>query len=239
MPSLDANSAGSEDNARDRPESDTTSSTETEAKNEIGRRYLDSAKGSWKQGLTVLEPLAVKQGSQKLYLREWNELLHRVTLTADQTHAHSGNDLDSIIVKHFEKLFFEGEQPTRRMNTLGARVTFCTVSRRPRSASKLVCAEGMENTLPRLVEDAELLGIWCATRNALARDGHQCMRLFLMLSVSTYLRPGLLMRLQGNYIVNPHASTLGNWSLLVDTEEQNVVAKRESTIFRWFSTIPR
>ena len=109
-------------------------------------------------------------------------------------------EAQAVKARHFEKLFFEGEQPTR--------VTFCrdTVSRRPRSASKLACAEGMEKTLPRPVEDAELLGIWCVTSSALARDGHQCMRPFLMLSVSTYLRPGQLMRLQGKYIVNPHAS---------------------------------
>ena len=125
IPSLEARAAGGEDNARDWPESDTTSSTETEVKNEIGRRriwaqrqntrrrrYLDSAEGSWSQGLTVLEAQAVKQGSQKQHLREWNELLRGVKVTADEARAHSGNDLDSIIVKHFEKLFFE--KSTRR-----------------------------------------------------------------------------------------------------------------------------
>ena len=34
--------------------------------------------------------------------------------------ARCGNDLESIIAKHFDMLFFEGEQPTRRMNILGA-----------------------------------------------------------------------------------------------------------------------
>ena len=53
------------------------------------------------------------QGSQKQYLPEWNELLHRVNVTVDQARAHKGNDLDSIIVKHFERLFFEWGQPTR------------------------------------------------------------------------------------------------------------------------------
>ena len=56
----------------------------------------------------MLEAQAVKQGSHEQYLREWTELLHRINLTADQASAHSGNDLDSIIVQHFEKLFLEG-----------------------------------------------------------------------------------------------------------------------------------
>ena len=61
----------------------------------------------------------VKQDSEKQYLRERNELLHRVNLTAEQARVHSGIDLDSIIVKHFEKLFFQGEQRTRGMKLLG------------------------------------------------------------------------------------------------------------------------
>ena len=48
------------------------------------------------------------------------------------------------------------------------------------------------------------------------------MGLFLMLSVSTHLRPRQLMRLTGKYILSPHASTLGNWSLLVDSGEYDL-----------------
>ena len=44
-----------------------------------------------------VEAKAVKQGSQKQALREWNELLRRDTLTVDQARWRSGNDLDSII----------------------------------------------------------------------------------------------------------------------------------------------
>ena len=105
---------------RDWSGSDTTSSSETEVGNEGGRRriqaqrqsrrrrrYLDNVKGSWNE----VSPCWSQKCSQKQYLREWNELLRSVNLTVDQARAHGGNDLDSIIVKHFEILFFDGEQP--------------------------------------------------------------------------------------------------------------------------------
>ena len=67
---------------------------------------------------------------------------------------------------------------------------------------------------------AEPMAVWCAMSNALTRAGDQGMGLFLMLRVSTCVREGQLMRLQGKYIVGPHASTL-----LVDPEEEERFGK--------------
>ena len=120
------------------------------------------------------EAAGVKQGSQKQYLREWNKLLRRVKLTADQARAHNGNELDSIIVKHLEKLIFKGEQPTRGMKILGAMSHFlpryCRQGDRglPRSWR---APKGWRKLCPGRSTMPEPPGTWCAMSNALTRDG--------------------------------------------------------------------
>jgi len=115
-----------------------------------GAGYWRRAEASWSQGLTVLEAQAVEQGSLKQHLQEWNELLDRVNLTAVQARAHNGNDLDSVVVKQFEKLFFEEEQPTRRMKILGVASHFlrryCRQGDRGLPRSWRALEEGGENS---------------------------------------------------------------------------------------------
>ena len=226
IPSLEAKAAGGEENARDWPESDTTSSTEIEVKNEIGwrriwaqrqdrliQRYLDGAEGTH-----VLDAQVVKAWLSEAVPQRMGRVVAQNQSDSDGTRAHSGNDLDSIIVKSLRKAILRGraadaenEDPGRG-GSLSAKIVS---PGRPRSASKLASAERMERTLPGWSRTPELLGTWCDMAYALTWDGHQCTWLSLMLCVSTFLRSNQLMRLQGMYVVNPHASTLGKWSLLV------------------------
>ena len=157
---LELEAAGGEDSARDWPESGTTSSAETESKNEIGwrrilaqrqngrrRRYLDSAEGSWSRGLIVLEAQAVKQGSQQRAVAQSQTDCRSGPLAQQQRpRLRHRQALETVLRRGTTHA---GNEHLGRCVSLSAEVLS---SRRSRSVSKLACAEGMERTLPRPVE---------------------------------------------------------------------------------------
>ena len=122
------------------------------------------------------------------------------------------------------QLLFEGEQPTRRMNILGAvgplLPRYCRQGNRglPRSWRAL---KGWRKLCPGLSRTPEPLGIWCAMTNALARDGHQCMRAFSNAECE-HLSATRPVDAIARKVHRESARIVGNWSLLVDPEEEGM-----------------
>ena len=67
--------------------------------------------------------------------------------------------------------------------------------------------------------------IWCAVANDFVREGRRQMALFVVISASTYLRPGQLLALAPERVVEPRHGASQYWSLLINPEEMGKPSK--------------
>ena len=192
------------------------------------RRVLKYVEEAWDHrgaGTSLLEQQAVQEQTRRQYrdeLRRWLtfsrfEDLNRV----------SNEAIDESLVRFFERDFFLGEQAHR-----GAKVLAALMHAEPRFGRRgdrrvpraWRALKGWRRLAPGRSRRPEPLCFWAGMANEMVKKGESRMALFLLLSVSTYLRPSSMLALGPDSFLAP-GGPQGFWSLLAHPAERGVPDK--------------
>ena len=195
------------------------------ARHRLGR-HLDDALVTWESGANFLIEAAVGKKSSVEYAR----------LVSEFERAHKLGDLelvtattlDNALATYFEGCFFRGIQ-----SSTGAKILGGIMHRYPRYGklgdARLPKAwralRGWRKLTPGRSRRPEPLMLWCGLANALILDGKMGMAMFVMLSVSTYLRPSSLLALTRSFLVKPAKGCSDSWTILAHPRESGDPSK--------------
>jgi hypothetical protein len=140
----------------------------------------------------------------------------------------SDRDIDSALVTFFNAKYAEGEGAHHGDYVLAAfmdRVPeFGKYGSRkiPRAWRNL---KGWRKLCPSRSRLAYPLPVWCAISWQMVCMGHVQKAVFNLMQVSTYLRPGSLLKLKKMGLVKPTHGITGNWSVVTSLSETSDISK--------------
>ena len=180
-----------------------------------------------KKGTTshsLLEEAAVTPRVRQAYAKRLNELhlfVKEAKLAFD-----TDEQIDQALVNFFNAKFKEGEGSSVGDYTLAALMDrvpqFGRLGHRkvPRAWR---CLQGWRKLCPARSRLAYPLAVWCGWR--MVAHGHAAKALFNLLQVSTYHRPGALLKLRKMGLVRPTQGVTGHWSVDTSLAETTDVSK--------------
>ncbi|CAK0872205.1 unnamed protein product, partial [Prorocentrum cordatum] len=189
------------------------------------RRALAHVEEAWDMpsaGASLLEQKAAQHQARKqcqAELDRWRELANHgdLKLVSDES-------ADGMLARYFERDFFPGEQAHRGAKLLAALMHaelgfgWCGSRRVPGAWRAL---KGLRRLAPGRSRRPEPLCLWAGRANEMASRGEPRMALFVLVSVSTYLRPSSLLALRPESFLAPKRPD-GHWSLLAHPAERGV-----------------
>ena len=177
-------------------------------------------------GTSILEHHAVTTAVRQHYQRSLMELhafvrLHGLSFKTDA-------EVDSALVKMFIQRFLEGEG-----SHTGDYILAAFIDRVPefgKLGSRKIprawrCLKGWRKLCPSRSRLAYPLAVWCRISWRMVVRGHLDMAVFNLLQVSSYHRPGALLKLRRMGPVRPTARITGHWSLVTSLSEVGDISK--------------
>ena len=189
-------------------------------------QYLQEKLEGSPTGLSLLERRAITRLVEKECVREYQCLQSYLRERGAVGVAEA--ELDKLLTDYLETLFFAGEHPIRGEKILAplmrhepahSRVGTLRVPRAWRALKgwKRLCPGRSKVPLPRC--------FWAAAACRLAAHGRVAEAIFVLLSLSSYLRPGQLLSVRKGELVPPAAGATATWSLLVHPVETGTMSK--------------
>ena len=183
--------------------------------------HLDAAIAAKALGSTLLEERAVTEQVTKQYNEELRQFMRSANITDLRTVPE--NEMDEKLAVFFELSFFTGHQPNR-----GSKLIAALMHRLPdygRNGNKKLprawrALRGWKRLVPGRSRRPEPLRVWAGIANGLAARGQYAMGMFVLLSVTTYLRPSSLLSLRRVYLVAPSGRGSNYWTLLAHPREE-------------------
>ncbi|CAE7283511.1 nhaD [Symbiodinium necroappetens] len=176
-----------------------------------------------KKGTTshsLLEEAAVTPRVRQAYAKRLNELhlfVKEAKLAFD-----TDEQIDQALVNFFNAKFKEGEGSSVGDYTLAALMD--RVPQFGRLGHRKVpnawrCLQGWRKLCPARSRLAYPLPVWCGVSWRMVAHGHAAKALFNLLQVSTYHRPGALLKLRKMGLVRPTQGVTGHWSVVTSLAE--------------------
>ena len=182
--------------------------------------YLDAAIEARQKGTTMLEDKAVTTRVARQYDEELKQFTQKASISSL---AGLGEDeLDSKLADYFERSFFEGNQPSQ-----GGKLVAALMHRLPaygKNGTRKIprawrALRGWKKLCPARSRKPEPLRLWAGIANAMALRGQYSMGMFVLMSVTTYLRPSSLLALRRCYLIAPSGRGSNYWTLLAHPRE--------------------
>ena len=79
--------------------------------------------------------------------------------------------------------------------------------------------QGLEKTVPVVLEKTAHVPVWCAMAVEMTRLGHPLLSIMVLLSVECYLRPSEALSLTGQSLLPPATSAVPHWVVLLIPHE--------------------
>ena len=183
-------------------------------------RYLEVTMEDLTQGLSPLEEgnlLTQVRGAYELYLKKLTAMVEKEKLPFSNEH-----EVDLAMALCFNKEFLEGESAH-----VGEKIMASYVDRNPDygkyGRKKLPrswrCLKGWRKMCPGRSRLGHALPVWTGIFWRMIVRGHRAKAVFGLLSLSTYSRPGQLLKLRKFCLIPPSTGILGVWSLLLSPSE--------------------
>ena len=139
-----------------------------------------------------------------------------------------GEAVDSMLVSLFNEKYLEGEG-----SHYGDYVMAALMDRKPmfgkhgdkRLPRAWRSLKGWRKLCPSRSRLAYPLAVWCAVSWRMVCNGHLSKAIFNLIQLSTYHRPGALLKLRKLGLVKPVAGVTGYWSLVTSLTETSDVSK--------------
>lgn len=223
---------------RARSPSDSTSSTKSAGKKKqrLARLRRSSCRGKkvlnhiMEHGteMTFLEEQAIGPLASVQYQNELKAFTDFLQVRGIQINLSNAMELDGHLVDYLNQMYLDGHQSYK-----ADRLRASFMHRHPEFGKngdmKLPrtwrAIKGYRKLTPGKSREAFPLAIWAAYAVEMRKLGKLRMRIFLMLSLSSYARPSELLRARVFSLVRPAASINRAWSLLLSPEEHQVRSK--------------
>eukprot|EP00435_Cladocopium_sp_Y103_P042465 s504_g11.t1 len=198
------------------------------------RAKVDKLMEQTPTGMTMLEAASVAPRAREQYNKRWEELQ---TLARQKGVSFSNaKAVDIMLVDLFTQKFSEGEGPH-----YGDYMMAALLDRRPEFSRlgdlKVPRAwralKGWRKLCPSRSRLAFPLAVWCGLSWRMVVHGQAAMALFNLLQVSTYHRPGSLLKLRRMGLVKPTAGITSTWSMVTslnETEDTSKVGSKDDSI---------
>lgn len=173
-----------------------------------------------------LEMAAVSERVRMNYARRLKEF--QEFLMAERLPTRTDDQTDVALVLFFNRRFKEGEGSSTGDYTLAALMDHDPAfgrlgSRRIPRAWR--CIRGWQKLCPTRSRLAFPLAVWAAISWRMVKRGHLQKAVFNLLQVSTYHRPGALMKLRKLGLVRPSAGITKHWAVITSLTETADVGK--------------
>lgn len=184
---------------------------------------------------SLLESFAVTSRVREHYDKKYAELLKFI---ADQRLPfQEDTDVDNALVMFFNLKYLEGEGSHFGDYTIAALMdkqpAFGKQGQRhiPRAWR---CLKGWRKLCPSRSRLAYPLAVWCGISWRMVERGHVQKAVFNLVQVSSYHRPGTLLKLRKLGLVKPTSGITGHWSLvtsLTETQDISKTGTKDDSIF--------
>jgi hypothetical protein len=186
------------------------------------RKYLAKMEGqSEAEGLTFLEQAAIGEKSRQQYAKDLQAFLDNSAQAGKQL--VTDGQTDEALVGYFNKEYLAGSQ-----SHLGNRVMAAFLDRWPefgrlgkrKTPRAWRALKGWRRLTPGKSRKAHALPVWAAITWRMVMRRQARMGIFNLVQVSTYTRPGELIRLNRSSLIPPTKGVTKYWSLLLSPEER-------------------
>ena len=190
------------------------------------KKYVDEVMQAQSSGLSLLERKAIGERTALYYAQEYRQFLVFSKKRRLQTVA--ATEMDAALTEYFNALFLQGH-PAHRGNKVIASV----MHHRPEFSRQGTCKlphawralKGWRKLAPGSSRQAMPLSVWAAFACEMRRLGFLQMAVFTMLCLSSYSRPGELLRCRVRNLVRPTPTISEFWCLLLIPEERQIPSK--------------
>ncbi|CAE7943852.1 unnamed protein product, partial [Symbiodinium sp. KB8] len=173
-----------------------------------------------------LETAAVSAKVRDNYQKRLRDL--HTFIDTNKLRFRTDEEVDTVLVEFFNMRYRAGEGSSVGDYTLAA-----LLDKHPefgRLGSRKIprawrCLQGWRKLCPSRSRLAYPLAVWCAISWRMVVRGHVAKALFNLLQVSTYLRPGTLLKLRRMGLVRPTSGVTGHWSVVTSLTETADVSK--------------
>ena len=175
---------------------------------------------------SLLEHKAVTPQVRLHYQRRLKDLERFVT--EQGLPFQTDSEIDETLTRFFNEKYLEGEGSHLGDYTLAAFID--KVPEFGRQGSRRIprawrCLKGWRKLCPSRSRLAYPLSVWCGISWRMVARGHLEMAVFNLLQVSSYHRPGALLKLRKLGLVRPTSRITGHWSLVTSLTETDDVSK--------------
>lgn len=190
------------------------------------RKYLEAVMEGTDTGQTFLETRAVRAPTRERYMavmRRFNSYAESQGLLVQ-----GAAEIDAALEEWFEHCFFRGEMPATGEIAMAALMHLmpefsrCGSAKVPRAWRAL---KGWRLFSPVKTRKPVPWPVWTALAWRLVEAGRLRAAVFVLLLVSTYLRPSELLGARAEDLNAPAASVVQHWSLLVAPERRMTPTK--------------
>ena len=176
--------------------------------------------------VSPLETAAVSAKVRDNYQKRLRDL--HTFIDTNKLRFRTDEEVDTVLVEFFNMRYRAGEGSSVGDYTLAA-----LLDKHPefgRLGSRKIprawrCLQGWRKLCPSRSRLAYPLAVWCAISWRMVVRGHVAKALFNLLQVSTYLRPGTLLKLRRMGLVRPTSGVTGHWSVVTSLTETADVSK--------------
>ena len=184
------------------------------------QKYSEAALNAFERGVSLFEEKSIKPATVKRYQAEFDALLAFGRGLGNSL--KSPSSFENVMIQYFHHLFFQGEQSSKGdyvaasvMHHVPALSRLGSV-KMPRVWRAL---KGWRALCPPRSRMPETFAFWAGVVNLLYLSGQIAMGIFVLMSLSTYLRPSQLLSTVTESLVAPNRSVSAYWTLLVHPEE--------------------
>lgn len=177
-------------------------------------------------GMTFLEVAAISTRARENYKKKWAELLELAR--QKRVDVDDAQSLDIMLVDHFNAKYLEGEGAHYGDYMMAALMDMKPSYSRVGDKKVPRCwraLKGWRKLCPPRSRLSYPLAVWAALSWRMVVHGHLMKALFNLLQVSTYHRPGTLLKLRKMGLVRPTAGVTPCWSMVTSLEETSDVSK--------------
>ena len=169
-------------------------------------------------GLSFLEKKSISSKVVSEYRKELDMMVEALHVSVDTI---DESELDSKVVGWFEELYLNGHQAHKGEKMLAALMFFhpgYSKGGQKKIPKTWRALRGWRKLTPARSRKPYPLGAWCAIASALVRRAKLTKALWVLLSVSTYARPGEMMHLTVGDLLPPVRHVSAHWTIVICPE---------------------
>jgi len=189
-------------------------------------RYIAKWQGETDADMSYLEAQTITGNTLSQYSNEKDGYEKWTRLPAWKS--VSEIDLDVDLVKFITHLFFQGHDSSKGYKLLASimfhdpRYSKAGIRKLPRAWRAM---KGWHKLCPSVSKAPHAFPVFCAFANYFVQIKETAVGLFMMMSLSSYGRPGSMLRLQPEFIIKPCRFTQGRFAIILDPLEKGKPGK--------------